>query len=130
MASELAKRELSLRNETVVRLPGAALTSKGPYDLSFPLSRSLFARLCQEIIKRSLDTCQAALDRARLRISDLNALFVSGGTSYIPALQQALVQYFGKVPRSAVPPERAVIVGAAIHQAFLASSCARPAVPH
>jgi len=119
VAAEAAKRELSLRNETVIHLPDAARTAKGPYDLRFKLSRALFATLCQPIIKRSLETCQETLDQARLRVSDLDALFVSGGTSYIPAVQHALGEYFGRVPRSAVPPERAVIVGAALHQAFL-----------
>jgi len=119
LASEYAKRELSLKTKAALRLPQAALTAKGPLDLNFTLSRSLFAKLCQEIITRTLQTCQETLERAGLSPGDVNAVYVSGGTSYIPAVQQALVQYFGKVPRSAVPPERAVLVGAALHRAFV-----------
>jgi molecular chaperone DnaK len=118
IAAEVAKRELSLRANTVLRLSEAALTAHGVYDLEFPITRAQFADLCREIIDRSLQTCQQTLDRASVSISDVNAVYVSGGCSHIPAVQQALVQYFGKVPRAAVPPERAVLVGAALQRAF------------
>jgi actin-like ATPase involved in cell morphogenesis len=119
MASEYAKRELSLRNKSAIHVKRVALTSKGAYDIHFPLSRQLFASLIREIIERTLDTCQETLNRANIRIDDLTAIFVSGGSSYIPAVQNALADFFGKVPKSAVPPERAVLVGAAIQRAFI-----------
>jgi actin-like ATPase involved in cell morphogenesis len=119
MASEYAKCELSLRNKSAIHVKRVALTAKGAYDIHFPLSRQLFASLIREIVERTLDTCQETLTRSSVRIDDLNAVFVSGGSSYIPAVQNALADFFGKVPRSSVPPERAVLVGAAIQRAFI-----------
>jgi molecular chaperone DnaK len=122
VAAELAKRELSLQQMTVLRLPGVAQTAEGIHDLEFAINRSQFARLIREAIDRSLETCQQTLEVAGLRTSDIDAVFVSGGSTHIPAVQQALVEFFGKVPRAAVPPERAVLVGSALTHAFLSGA--------
>jgi hypothetical protein len=119
VAAEVAKRELTLRNGTVLELAQAARTAKGICSLSFPITRAQFAEMCRDLIERSLNTCQETLEIAKIRLSQLNAVYVSGGTCYIPAVQQAIAQFFGKVPRSAVPPERAVLVGAALRRALV-----------
>ena len=117
--AEIAKRALTDQPETTVRLPGAATTAQGEVDLVYPCTRDKFASLCRGIIRRSLETCQAALDRAKLKVSDLNAVYLSGGTTYTPAVRQAVTEFFQKEPRTVVPPERAVLVGAAVHGALV-----------
>ena len=74
------------------------------------------------MIQRSIDTCLQALELSDLKPSDLNAVYLSGGTSYIPSVREAVARYFGKTPRAAVPPERAVVIGAAMYAALLESS--------
>jgi molecular chaperone DnaK len=118
LAAEQAKRELSMQASAVLRLEAVAQTARGQHDLEFPVTRAEFASLCREAIDRSLDTCEQVLAQANLRFSDLSSVFVSGGSTHIPAVQQGIVEVFGKVPRCAVPPERAVLVGAALHHAI------------
>jgi molecular chaperone DnaK len=117
--AEQAKRRLSKETKTRLHLKEAALTPNGPLDINLPITRAQFAGLCREIIQRSMETCQTAMKKANVRRSDLSAVFVSGGTSHIPAVQQAIVEWFSKVPRSGVPPERAVLVGAALQRAYI-----------
>jgi len=71
------------------------------------------------LIERSLDTCQAALAERGLGPADLRSIYLSSGTTYIPAVQQAVKRFFGQPPRQGVPPERAVLMGAAIYTVCL-----------
>jgi molecular chaperone DnaK len=116
--AEGAKRNLTDEEETTVRLPGAANTAEGELDLVYPITRDKFAELTGGIVKRSLETCRAALKARKLEPTDLNAVFLSGGTTYIPAVRDAVAEFFGQTPRVVVPPERAVLVGAAVHGAL------------
>lgn len=118
-AAERGKRELSAHENTVVRLSEVALRSSGKLDLAFPVNRARFAELSHEIIERSFETCSQALELSDLRVDQLNAVYLSGGTTYIPAVRAAVARFFGKQPRAAVPPERAVVTGAAIYAALL-----------
>ena len=119
MAAERAKRELSAREESAVKLPRAALVSGGVLDLHHPLTRAQLGDLVTPIIQRSLDTCQEAMELADVTTEDLDAIYLSGGTSHVPAVREAVARVFGKTPRIAVPPERAVVIGAAMHSARL-----------
>jgi len=119
IAAERAKRELSARDETAVELRQAALTAHGPLDLRHPLSRTELDTLVAPAIQRSLDTCNEALELSELTVDDLEAIYLSGGTSHVPAVREAVAAFFGKPPRVAVPPERAVVIGAAMHCARL-----------
>jgi len=77
--AEMAKRMLSTEEETTLRLPGAALTEAGELDLVFPVDREQFATLSQEIIDRSLATCQEALTSQGLTPADLLTQSTSQG---------------------------------------------------
>ena len=112
---EMAKRELSVEQQTVVRLREAALTNEGPLDLAFPITRADLVELTRDVIERSFDTCGQALAENGLQPSDLNTVYLSSGTSYIPAVQDAVARFFGKPPKATVPPERAVLLGAAMY---------------
>jgi actin-like ATPase involved in cell morphogenesis/Tfp pilus assembly protein PilZ len=117
IAAEAAKRELSARASSAVVLEGAALSAEGPRLLRFPITRAAFAELSAPIIERSLDTCREALELAGVKPGELSAVFLSGGTSYIPAVREAVAGFFGKPARVSVPPDRAVVIGAAMYAA-------------
>jgi hypothetical protein len=120
--AEQAKRDLSTAEETVLRLPDAIRTAKGEADFEWPISRRDFAKLVKGIIDRSLESCQEALAQARLTPRDLNTVYLSGGTSYVPAVRDAVAAYFDLEPRVVIPPERMVVVGAAVHGALVQRS--------
>ena len=114
IAAEKAKRELSVKDETILALPDAALTAKGPLALRCPVSRQQFNLLVEELVERSLDTCREAMDLAEVHPANVNAVFLSGGTSLIPTIRDALGAFFGKPPKTSISPERAVVLGAAL----------------
>jgi molecular chaperone DnaK len=119
LTAERAKRELSARPETVLKLDAVARTARGAVDVAFPITREQFSRLSESLVERSLLACEAALASAGLQAVDLRAVYLSSGTTYIPAVQQAVARFFGGPPRRAVPPERAVLMGAAIYTVYL-----------
>jgi actin-like ATPase involved in cell morphogenesis len=114
-AAEAAKRELSGAEQSTIRLAGAANTARGPLDLAFPLTQAQLAELCAPLIERSLDTCREALSLSDVLPDELSAVYLSGGTCYIPAVRAAVAAFLGRPPRISVPPERAVVIGAALY---------------
>ncbi len=118
-AAEQTKRALSTRDSAVVEVRDVALTAAGQLHLSFPVSQAHFAELAAPIIERSFDTCRNALELSDIQPREISAVYLSGGTSYIPAVREGLGRFFGIPPKAAVPPERAVVTGAAIYAALL-----------
>ncbi len=116
IAAEKAKRELSFKEQTILGLPDAALTPEGSLALRYPCNRDQFNEICAELIERSLETCRETLE---IQPEEVDTVYLSGGTSAIPAVRDALTEMFGKPPRMAIPPERAVVIGAALHAANL-----------
>jgi molecular chaperone DnaK len=119
LAAEQAKRTLSSREEATVELAKAALSPQGPLGLRHHITRAQFAQLVEPIIGRSLDTCREAMYLADVKTDELTAIYLSGGTTYVPAVRDAVTRFFGKPPRVMVPPDRAVVMGAAMHAARL-----------
>lgn len=119
--AERAKCALSEEEETVLRLPGVLRGSAGEADFEFPVTRKAFAKMTKGIVDRSLETCQEALASANIGPEDLSAIYLSGGTSYIPAVREGVAAFFGREPRTVVPPERMVVLGAAVHGALMGS---------
>lgn len=117
LACEQAKRALSQREETVISVPQIALCAQGPIDLNFSISRKQFSSISSEVIERSLACCQEALDLCQLTTQDLCAVYLSGGTCYVPAVREAVTKFFGRPPLVNVPPERSVVIGAAMYAA-------------
>jgi actin-like ATPase involved in cell morphogenesis/Tfp pilus assembly protein PilZ len=118
-ACERAKRQLSTLGQSAIVVPNVLRTAKGMVDLELSIDRPTLKRACSALIKRSLDTCDEATRRLNMKPSDLSVIYLSGGTTYIPAVREALADHF-KVPvRTGVPPEHAVCLGAAIHAAQL-----------
>ncbi len=118
-ACERAKRNLTDKDSTLIYVPEALRTAEGMVDLKLSVDRATLRRASQGIIRRSLDTCNEALDLLDLAPSDLQVVYLSGGCTYVPAVREAVSAHF-KIPvRTGVPPEHAVCLGAAIHAAQL-----------
>ncbi len=119
VAAEATKRTLSQHEEAVLRLPGALGVGDSEAAFEFPITRKKFAELTRGIALRSLESCEEALAAAKLRPRELHAVYLSGGTSHIPSVQEAVASFFGKAPRVVISPERMVVVGAAVHGALM-----------
>lgn len=118
-ACEKAKRDLSGGDTATIVVPEVLRTAGGMVDLKLSIDRDILSRASSAIIDRSLDTCRQALEVAGMKPSDLSCVYLSGGTTNVIAVREALDRYF-KVPvRTGVPAEHAVCLGAAIHAAQL-----------
>jgi actin-like ATPase involved in cell morphogenesis/Tfp pilus assembly protein PilZ len=118
-ACEKAKRALSVGETADVHVPELLRTANGRMDLSFRLDRAALERLVKPVVDRSLQTCTDALDLLDLKPTDLSAVYLSGGTTYIPAVRTALARTFQVPVKTGVPPDHAVCIGAGIHAAQL-----------
>ena len=116
-ACERAKRMLSVDDEAAIFVPDALRTAEGMVDLNISLDRATFERACSPITDRSLATCDQALALLDMQPTDLTAIYLSGGTTYVPAVREAVANHFQVPVRTGVPPEHAVCLGAAIHAA-------------
>ena len=119
-AAEKAKIELSSATETEVNLPYVTADSSGPKHLLVRITRARFESLIDDLIKRAIQPCKAALKDAGLSTDDITDVIMVGGTTRIPAVRAAVKAYFGKEPNNSVNPDEAVAVGAAIQAGVLA----------
>lgn len=119
-AAEKAKIELSSSIETEINLPYITITPSGPKHLLKKLSRSKFEQLADSLIKRTIEPCKSALQKAGLSASDIDEVILVGGSTRIPAIQQAVEKFFGKAPSKGVNPDEVVAIGAAIQGGVLA----------
>ena len=118
-AAERAKIELSGTQSTEINLPYITADASGPKHLSLTLSRSEFNRMTSDLIERSIVPCQLALKDAKLSTSDIDEVILVGGSTRIPAVQEAVEKFFGKTPNRNVNPDEVVSVGAAIQGGIL-----------
>ena len=129
-ACEQAKRQLTRAEIAEVHVAGALRTAAGMVDLRYRVDRPTFDKACTDIIGRSLATCDQALELLDLRPDQLQTVYLSGGTTYVPAVRRAVAEHF-KVPvHTGVPPEHAVCLGAAIHAAQLQHRAATTVAAH
>jgi molecular chaperone DnaK len=119
-AAEKAKVELSSTNSTEVNLPYIMPVDGIPKHLVRTLSRSKFEQLVDTLIKRTINPCKSALKNAKLKITDIDEVILVGGTTRIPAIQEAVKEFFGKEPSKGVNPDEVVALGAAIQGGVLA----------
>jgi molecular chaperone DnaK len=118
-AAEKAKIELSSSAQTEINLPYVTATASGPKHLVRTLSKSKFEQLIADLVKRTIDPCQSALKAAGLSKSDIDEIILVGGSTRIPAVQEAVEKFFGKKPSKGVNPDEVVAVGAAIQGGVL-----------
>jgi len=118
-AAEKAKIELSSSAQTEINLPYVTATSSGPKHLVRTLSRSKFEQLIDDLVKRTIKPCETALKAAGISKSDIDEIILVGGSTRIPAVQDAVEKFFGKKPNKGVNPDEVVAVGAAIQGGVL-----------
>lgn len=118
-AAEKAKIELSSTTSTEINLPYITADATGPKHLVRTLSRAKFEQLASDLIKRTIDPCKSALKNAGLKTSDIDEIILVGGSTRIPAIQEAVKAFFGKEPSKGVNPDEVVAIGAAIQGGVL-----------
>ena len=119
-AAEKAKIELSSTSSTEINLPYITATPSGPKHLVRSLSRSKFEQLVDDLIKRTIEPARSALKQAGMETSDIDEVILVGGSTRIPAVQEAVKEFFGKEPSKGVNPDEVVALGAAIQGGVLA----------
>jgi molecular chaperone DnaK len=119
-AAERAKIELSSAQQTEVNLPYITADASGPKHLSIKVTRSKLESLVEDLVKRTIDPCRTALNDGGLKVSEIDEIILVGGQTRMPAVQQAVADFFGKDPRKDVNPDEAVAVGAAVQGGVLA----------
>lgn len=118
-AAEKAKIELSSTTSTEINLPYIMPVEGVPKHLVRTLSRSKFEQLVDPLIQRTIEPCKTALKGAGLKVSDIDEIILVGGSTRIPAIQQAVEKFFGKAPSKGVNPDEVVAIGAAIQGGVL-----------
>jgi len=118
-AAEKAKIELSSSEQTEVNLPYVTADASGPKHMNIKITRSKLESLVEDLIKRSIDPCQVALDDANLSASDIDEVIIVGGSTRMPKVQEKVKEFFGKEPKKDVNPDEAVAMGAAIQAGVL-----------
>ncbi|MCB0376140.1 MAG: Hsp70 family protein, partial [Sinomicrobium sp.] len=97
-ASEKAKIELSSSSQTEINLPYITATASGPKHLVRSLTKAKFEQLIDDLVKRTIRPCETALKNAGLSKSDIDEIILVGGSTRIPAVQEAVEKFFGKKP--------------------------------
>lgn len=119
-AAEKAKIELSSTMQSEINLPYITADASGPKHLVTTLTRSKLEQLTGDLIQRSLRPLQQALDDAELKSGEINEVVMVGGMTRMPAVQEAVRQFFDKDPHKGVNPDEVVAIGAAIQAGVLA----------
>ena len=118
-AAEKAKIELSASTQTEINLPYVTATASGPKHLVRSLTRSKFEQLIDDLVKRTIAPCEKALKDAGISKSDIDEIILVGGSTRIPAVQEAVEKFFGKKPNKGVNPDEVVALGAAFQGGVL-----------
>lgn len=117
--AEKAKIELSSGSSTEINLPYIMPVDGIPKHLVKTLSRAKFEQLADSLIQRTIAPCESALKKAGISVKDIDEVILVGGSTRIPAIQEAVKKYFGKEPSKGVNPDEVVAVGAAIQGGVL-----------
>ena len=118
-AAEKAKIELSSTTETEINLPFISATSEGPKHLYYKINRAEFENLTRDLIERSVERTKKTLGEAKLSKSEADEIVLVGGTTLIPAVREAVKNFFAKKPNKTINPEEVVATGAAIEAEIL-----------
>lgn len=117
--AENAKKELSKRDEAEVRIPRFGFRNGDLIDLQVKVTRSEFEAALEPLLERARDVLRQALSAKKLRPSSINRILLVGGTTYVPAVRDLIVEFFGKEGTSDVHPDLAVAMGASVQAAML-----------
>ena len=121
-AAEKAKIELSSAVTTEINLPYIATGRDGPKHLLFVLSRAKFNELTGHLVEQTMAPVRAALSDSGLSISQISKVLMVGGSSRIPAVQEAVKSFIGKEPFKGINPDECVAMGACLQGGVLAGA--------
>ncbi len=118
-AAEKAKIELSTTMQSELNLPFITADASGPKHLNYTLTRAKFEQMSAELVKRTIEPCKKAMKDAGIKNSDISQVVLVGGMTRMPAIQEAVKEYFEREPHKGVNPDEVVAIGAAIQAGVL-----------
>ncbi len=118
-AAEKAKIELSGMTSTNINLPFITATSAGPLHFDATLTRAEFDKITADLVDRAMQPTRKALADAGISINDIDKVLLVGGSTRIPAVQEAVKKFIGKDPFKGINPDECVAIGAAIQGGVL-----------
>lgn len=118
-AAEKAKKELSSTQTTNINLPFITATAAGPLHLNMDLTRAKFEQLTAHLVEATMGPTRKALEDANLTPADIDKVILVGGSTRIPAVQEAVRKLIGKEPHKGINPDECVAIGAAIQAGVL-----------
>ena len=118
-AAEKAKIELSSSQQTEINLPFITADKAGPKHVNMKLTRAKLEALVEDLIKKTIAPCEAALKDAGLAAGEISEIVLVGGMTRMPKVTQTVKDFFGKEPNKGVNPDEVVAMGAAIQAAVL-----------
>ncbi|MDO4745179.1 MAG: molecular chaperone DnaK [Bacillota bacterium] len=118
-AAEKAKKELSSAQTTNINLPFITVNENGPLHMNLDLTRAKFEQLTADLVNRTIEPMKKAMADAGVSNSDLSKVILVGGSTRIPAVQEAVKNITGKEPFKGINPDECVAVGASIQAGVL-----------
>ena len=118
-AAEKAKKELSSTMSSNINLPFITATASGPKHMNIDLSRAKFDELTHHLVEKTMEPTKRALADAGLSVSEIDDVLLVGGSTRIPAVQEAVKKFIGKEPHKGINPDECVAAGAAIQAGVL-----------
>ena len=118
-AAEKAKKELSTTMTTNINLPFISATAAGPLHLNMDLSRAKFNELTHDLVEKTTEPVRSAIKDAGISASEIDKVLLVGGSTRIPAVQEAVKQIIGKDPQKDINPDECVAIGASIQGGVL-----------
>lgn len=118
-AAEKAKIELSSVMETEVNLPFISSDASGPKHLAVKVGRSQFDNITRQLVDQSIKRVEETIKEAKLKKEDIDEVVLVGGTTLIPAVREAVKNFFGKEPNKSIHPEEVVAMGAVVEAEIL-----------
>ena len=118
-AAEKAKKELSSTMSTNINLPFITATAEGPKHLNVDLSRAKFEELTAGLVEKTMEPMKRAISDAGISVSEIDDVLLVGGSSRIPAVQEAVKKFIGKEPHKGINPDECVAAGASIQAGVL-----------
>ena len=118
-AAEKAKKELSSTMSSNINLPFITATASGPKHMNIDLSRAKFDELTHHLVEKTMEPTKRALSDAGLSVSEIDDVLLVGGSTRIPAVQEAVKKFIGKDPHKGINPDECVAAGAAIQAGVL-----------
>lgn len=118
-AAEKAKKELSTTMTTNINLPFISATAAGPLHLNMDLTRAKFNELTHDLVEKTTEPVRSAIKDAGIQASEIDKVLLVGGSTRIPAVQEAVKQIIGKDPQKDINPDECVAIGASIQGGVL-----------